>query len=804
MGLLARMLLGAADRLGRLGVGRLWLRRYLPPTRERLALDGLQGEVEVRFDGCGIPHIYARSADDLFFAQGYCHARDRLFQMELNRLAARGELAEAFGPRAVEVDRFVRRLGFRRAAERELQSAEPATAQLARRYADGVNAFVARHRLPFEFAILRDRPRPWDPVDSLAFARYMTFTLSFNWESELIRGRLIARLGVEGAGRLEPGHPRRDPRRAGGEPDTADTWRALFTSADPPSAASLEALFASLGPGGASNNWVVAPERSATGRAMLANDPHLRPRMPAHWYLMHLCGGSFDVMGATFPGLLGVLIGHNARIGWGITATMADTQDLYLERADPAAPGRFAGGAGWEEAGQVVEEIRVRGREQPVIERFFRTRHGPLLNGLAGIPADGPPLALRNAADDCSSPTDALLGLNQAGNWEEFRAALAGWQAPVLNFVYADVDGAIGYQMAGRVPIRSQGDGTLPLPGWTGEHEWRGWVPFDELPRVFRPPQSPSLPDGIFATANTEPLLPCHHLLTADWLDDHRQRRVYQLLRGKPVLSLEDMCRIQNDLLSLPAAAVVEHLKRVVPRDEAARRALELVLSWDGQLLPDSAAAAIYQVFRHEFVRHFHRALPAALREYVLGRGVHELLASVSVFHHKAGSYLLGYLAECSASPPGSGPLVEAFHAAIRWLETELGPDPAGWQWGRLHTIAFSHPIGLAAPLLDRLLRLSRGPIPLGGDADTVPQAGVDPWHPYTAALFTVSYRQVLDVGDWDQSLFALPTGQSGQPGSDHYDDLLEDWRTGRYRRLLFTRQAVEADTAEQIWLTPR
>jgi penicillin amidase len=774
--------------LGAVGLRRWLLRRSLPPRREILGVAGCRAPVDIRIDSSGVPHISAENATDLFLAQGYCHARDRLWQMELNRRIARGELAALFGPRAIATDRLLRRLGFRRAAENEAASLDGELRACLDAYAVGVNAYVAAHRLPVEFILLRTRPRPWTSIDSLAFARYMGWSMTVNGESELIRYNLCGVLGKEVADSLEPqtGHWRTDLKgnaalfgdRAGGSltPVEFEKGRAPFSS-----------------DGAASNAWAVSPARSTTGRSLLANDPHLRPRIPAAWYVAHLQGGGFDVAGVTLPGTVGVLAGHNAHVAWGITAGLVDCQDIYEERSDPAQPHRFAFGDGWDDAEVIWEEIAVRGRRLPVVEEVVRTRHGPLLNGCVELPPGSPPLALQCATDRQLTPLAAILQMNRASNVSSFHEALAGWTFPVLNFVIADSAGHIGYQLAGRVPVRAQGDGSAPAPGWSGSHEWTGWVAFNDLPHALDPGE------GWVATANSRPEVPSAAFLTRDWTDDHRQRRVVELLRSRPNHTPHDFEAMQGDVVSPAAQAMVRRLVM-----EGFAEALACLQGWDGQLDARSSAACVYQVFRLELLRSTYRNLPATARELVCGRGLLELLTFGSVFHQQSSSLLLRLLEDLlRQGDQGRSVIADALYRTTEWLTARLGPDPAAWQWGRLHRVAFGHVLGLASPGLDRLLRLNRGPFPIGGDLDTIAQSGVDPWHPYEAATFTVSYRQVIDVGNWDDMRFILPTGQSGHPGSKHYDDMVDDWLHGRYRTLPFTRAAINKDTVQTAQLNP-
>lgn len=709
----------------------------LPRRNESIELRGLAAPVTIIIDRSGVPHVEAESGPDAFFAHGYLHARDRLWQMELNRRLARGELAELFGPIALPTDRVLRRLGFRRDAERDLASISAEGRRVLEAYTAGVNAYVARHRRPIEFVLLRSRPRPWSAIDTLAFGRYMGWSQTENLPTEIVRRQLVGVLGADRASALEPGDP----------------------------AANVVAL---AGLAGASNNWVASPARSASGHALLANDPHLYPRIPPVWYVAHLrSGDGLNVIGATLPGVPGVLIGHNSRIAWGITAGMTDCEDL-VDQDDEAV------GA----AAVVREQIHVKGQGS-VTEEVRLTEAGPILNGALGVPIDGPAVAWRSVIREGAAPIDALLTLNRATDWAGFQRAMERWDFPCLNFVYADVDGNIGYRMAGRVPLRTDG-------------KWAGTVPFAEMPAAFNPDE------GIFVTANNRPAVPMRHALARDWIDDYRWTRIVQLLRSRPRHTLEDFQGMQQDLTSVAAQRVAARLARLAPGDGLPAAVMARLGRWDGSLDAASPEAAIYQVFRIELVRALYRELGDEPILRVLGRGPDPVLAPVTAFFFRGSSELLAQLDHADES------LVRAaLVVALRFLGDRLGPSMDRWRWGDLHRISFRHPLGLGVPVLDRLLRLSRGPYPIGGDADTVAQAGVDPWNPFTATSYSVSYRQVLDTGDWDRGVFILPTGQSGHPASRHYADMVSGWRTGEYRPLPFSPQAVRDQAEESIQLTP-
>ena len=717
---------------------RVLLAWTLPRGNESIELPGLAAPVTIVIDRSGVPHVEAQSAHDAFFAQGFLHARDRLWQMELNRRIARGELAELFGPIALPTDRFLRRLGFRRAAERDLAGVTAKGRDVLDAYAAGVNAYVARHRRPIEFALLRSRPRPWSAVDTLAFGRYMGWSQTENLPTEIVRRQLARLIGTDRASALEPGDP----------------------------AANVIAL-AGLA-GGASNNWVASPARSVSGHALLANDPHLYPRIPPVWYMAHLrSADGLNVIGATLPGLPGVVIGHNSRIAWGVTAGMADCEDLVDQD-----------GRAVEEAAVIQEEIKVKGKTS-VIEEVRVTTDGPILNGALGVPADGPAVALHSSLHEGKASIDALVALNRATDWAAFQEALEQWDFPCLNFVYADVDGNIGYRMAGRVPLRQDG-------------KWAGTVPFAEMPAAFNPDE------GIFVTANNRPTAPMRHELARDWIDDYRWTRIVQLLRLRPRHTVEDFQTMQQDLTSVAAQQVAARLARLAPGDGLAPEVMARLRGWDGSLDAASPEAAIYQVFRIELVRALYRELGEETILRVLGRGPDPVIAPVTAFFFRGSSELLARLDNADESVVRS-----ALLAALRFLRDRLGPDMDRWRWGDLHRISFRHPVGLGVPILDRLLQLSRGPYPIGGDADTVAQAGVDPWNPFSATAYSASYRQVFDTGDWDRGVFILPTGQSGHPASPHYADMVSAWRNGGYRPLPFSPHAVRDQAEETIQLTP-
>lgn len=806
IGRAAGVALGAAAGLAGAGALAL-LRRPLPRLAGMLALPGLAAPVEVIRDRWGVPHLYAGNNRDLFMAQGYVHAQERLWQMELQRRTGHGHLAEAFGPVALDSDRFLRTLGFSRIARREAELLTDETREALAAYVAGVNAFLDanRRRLPVEFAILRLAPRRWEIADVLVWGKVMALNLSENWTSEVLRARIVAAVGPERAALLDPTYPEDHPLTipAGARYTAEIGGRALEGSeATRPFAGGADA-------GRGSNAWVVGGARTASGKPLLANDPHLALQLPSLWYTIHLNGGDYAVAGASIPGAPGVVIGHNARIAWGVTNGMTDVQDLYLERFDPADPSgrRYEFRGRWEEAEIVREEIAVRaGRATATVTEEVRiTRHGPIVSGL--IPrrepspdgaGDDQPLALRWNALEPTRLTAAVLALNRARDWDEFRAALRDWVVPAQNFVYADVDGHIGYALGGDVPVRARGDGRLPVPGWTGEWEWTGIIPHDELPHALDPV------DGVVVTANNRIAGADYpHALHAEWFSGYRARRIRDLLDATPRHDAASFAHIQADRCSLPGLAFAALADRLPAETPVARAARAALAAWDGDLTPDSVAGLIYATLRRHTLRCAYAEVGGTL-DAVTGLGVFAATPA-SAYLTRALPAVLRRLRDRDDAwlPQGQtwdGVLRDAWGATLAELQGRYGEDVAAWRYGREHTLTLRHPLG-AAPALARLF--NRGPFPTGGDIDTVcmGHTAVSPlgFPSYTAPV----YRQVCDLADWDRSRAIHPTGQSGHPASRRYTDYFQAWLAVEDYPLLWSRPAVEAAAEHRLALVP-
>jgi len=804
----------------------LFLRRTLPPTRGTVHLSGLKGQVEVIRDRWGVPHIYADSAEDLFFAQGYVHAQDRLWQMELQRRAGSGRLSEVFGEDMLEVDRFFRVVGLNRAAEAEFEALEDEDRRVLESYAAGVNAFLASRpgQLSVEFSLVRAQPPRWQPVDALYLVKLMAWTLSGNWASELIRARLAGRLGADRAADLEPPFPAYNPPIMQGQGPPANLtappngWgsealrdalkmvEGLFQASPQPAG---HATTPHAGPAaGGSNQWVVSSQRTATGQPLLANDTHLQLSMPAGWYGIHLAGGGFDVTGVSFPGAPGVVVGHNEHCAWGLTTAFQDAQDLYIEKLNPENPHQYEYEGEWHDARVVREEIRVKGRDEPVIEEVVITRHGPIISGLVG---EETPLALRWVALEPSNLLRSVLGYNQASNWQEFRAALAHWSTPAHNFVYADVQGNIGFLQAGWLPMRANGFGLAPVPGWTDKYEWQGYLPLDELPQAYNPES------GWLATANhlvVDETYP--HYLSSDLENPGRARRVVDLITSKTSLTADDCARFQLDTYSAQARRFVPHLLELEPENDTERQALDCLRSWNFCLEPDSVAASLYQVCRLRALHIFFGDHLGVLFDAYLGLDTLTPVGGTTLYHGRSIVRLLDLLdgkgSDIWLSDPNSSSgaaqkrsrqllLHQALREGLGSLQAELGADMARWTWGRLNRVRFAHPVGDVKPLH---LLFNRGPYPMPGDQDTLLRASGPPRFPFEPVMVGDAVRFIADPGDWEQSRIVIPGGQSGHVASRHYADLIPLWREGRFQAMPFRRDQVERYAEGRLLLLPQ
>lgn len=799
------------------GTYSLLARRPVPQKNGTQYLDGVHDSIEIITDRYGVPHIYASNEDDLYFAQGYVHAQERLWQMELNRRIASGRLSEIFGSIALETDRFCRRLGLHRIAEEQAKELPDKDRRILEAYSSGINTFIRTNprQLPVEFTLLGIKPEPWKPAHTIQWGRLQGWSLSGNWETELIRARLIAKLGVERAVKLEAGYDPHHPLIIPPGVEYNGTNTDLLEQYE-----TIQQL-SGFGMLGGSNNWAVDGTMTGTGAAILCNDPHLGQTAPSIWYECHLVAGDIDVTGVSFPGSPGIIIGHNQHIAWGVTNAISDIEDLYIEKFNPDDPSQYEFKGQWEQAQVIQEEIKVRGWDTPAVEEVHITRHGPVITAMPkpssisplltnedSVTALQPPMALRWPAVEPFKLVSAVYNLNRATNWDQFRDALRDWDVPPQNFVYADRKGNIGYIMAGAIPIRARGQALLPSPGWTGEYEWAGFIPFDELPQTYNPEQH------FIVTANNRVVDDTYpYYITHEWLNGYRAQRICDLLTSKGKLTLSDMAVIQADQYSIPATEIVPYLLELKANTPLKRAAQEILQTWDYVLGPESIGATIYSTFLRKLIHMvFESRLgdDISLVESYLGVGT-DILAGLNGYANRSIPLLIRLLKErddnwFANSVVTNGPtswdtaLERAFDATIEDLREHLGSNILHWQYGLIHKMTFRHALGTVKALESSF---NRGPFPIGGDGDTVNMGNVSPTS-VEEVVAIPSYRQIVDLGNLRNSLSIHVPGQSGHPASKHYDDFIQLWREIQYHPQLFKREDIEAAAEGTLHLLPK
>lgn len=754
-------------------------RAVLAQTSGRIELAGLWKPVEVIRDTWGVPHIYAQTQDDLFFAQGFVAAQDRLWQMEIWRRTGEGKLAEILGPAAVERDKFARLMRYRGDMEAEWKSYAPDAKQIIESFVRGVNAFIdlSRDRLPIEFQLTGITPEYWTP--EVCLARMAGYVMTRNASSEVTRAQLVRLLGPGKTAELLETDPFKKLEVPEGLDLTGIDSRIL-------SAAGAASGAVSFGIEG-SNNWVVGGALTNTGKPILANDPHRSISLPSLRYLVHLVGPGWNVIGAGEPTLPGVAAGHNERVGFGFTIVGIDQQDLYVEETNPADPTQYRYKARWEKMKIEREVIVVKGNPAPVeveVELRF-TRHGPVIHEDKEL---NRAYALRWVGSEPGSAGYlASLSLNRARNWPEFLKALERWRVPSENLVYADVDGNIGWQAAGSAPIRRGWSGLLPVPGNNGRYDWNGWLPLSELPRAYNPARR------FIATANHK-IIPerYKHEINFEWSAPFRFQRIDEVLRKGGKFTIGDFERLQHDETSLPARELVPLLLRSLLFDSRTdmRDASELFREWDYSLGRDSAAAALYEMWLQKLQTNFAgQFVPAKAKGLI---GASSLLRTMLRVLKNPDARIFGANPRVKASLLMSGSLVEA----IRDLRGRFGGDMKKWRWGDLHVADFRHMLSTDDT---RRAVLDLKPVARGGDANTVNASG----GPRFSQRSGASFREILDFSDWDKSVAINVPGQSGQPESPHYGDLLPLWAEGRYFPLLFSREKIEKHAAARLLLEP-
>lgn len=731
----------------------------LPVTKGDLTVPELQSKVCVYRDGFHIPHIFAQNEHDLFFAQGYITAQDRLWQMDLWRRYAKGQLSEIFGPFTTKSDSMMRTIGINRIVERIEPGLSPTSRRVMQAYTDGINAFIRQNKkhLPVEFKMLNYQPASWKITDCLAVLRLVGWQMSVGWTIEPVMGALIDNLGLEKVQQLFSFHAEDATVFQFDEKKQASIFYCEFAERFNPSPFPK--------PDFSSNCWVVSGKRSATGKPILANDPHLAFLNPSFWYEIHLTGTGFNVAGFSIPGLPLVAVGTNEHVAWGVTNLLADDIDFYEEKLDTDNGSRYLSGSQYRTMETIKDKIGV--RDQPPIDFKIRTTyHGPIVSDILQHPMPDKAVSLRWIGQEISDECLSFYKLNLASDWKSFREALRYFKIPPQNFLYADRNGNIGYQAAGKIPIQNRAAHFIPKPGQNPENDWKGFISFDRLPSIKNPKE------GILASANDGKKFKYGRSEILNYTDlPFRIDRIEQLLSEKSELSVMDMKKIQGDIQSDYALNV---LKQVLPYlddfttgEPLVQRAAAMLSRWDGQLKAGSAEAMIFEQF---LLRLFENIFKDELTDSLYNSWLDlytipwaSLLREVSNPHSSWADNIT-----TSDKRETLKEIIRiSFENAVEQIKKDQGEDILNWSWGKVHTLLFEHPLG-QIPLMDKIFNI--GPFHMGGSAMTLNRMGFSLTKPYKITWGT-SGRIIIDLSDLNNTISVLPTGQSGQPMDGHYSD---------------------------------
>jgi penicillin G amidase len=814
--------------------------RSFPQIDGQIQLEGLDAPVDIYRDQMGVPNIYADTQHDLFFAQGYVHAQERFWQMDAWRHIGSGTLSEMFGKVQVDTDTFLRTLGWKQVAEQEWQSLDPEYQGLLQAYADGVNAYLKDHMdeaLSLEYAVLKllspdYKVEPWTPANTLQWGKMLAWDLRGNMDEEIERAILLKTLTPEQVNFLFPpyptDHPTIVPKIGMGTSAVPTTPKALVDIPDETLAtlanhvAVLDRVVGHTADGIGSNSWVVAGPRTSTGMPLLANDPHLAIQMPSIWYQIGLhCRTKsdqcpYEVTGFSMAGVPGIIIGHNDHIAWGFTNAYPDVMDLYIERENPENPNQYEVNGQWMDFETRKETINVGGGE--TVEITVRlTRHGPVLSDSYGVLKDqGDPkdkefvpfqdkagielpenyvIALKWTAFTPASSFLAFWKLDKAENFEQFRDAARDGRVPSQNLPYADVDGNIGYQMPGDIPIRKNGDGRLPVPGWTDDYEWTGYIPFEELPYTFNPAE------GFIAPVNNQiPPDDFPYFISTDWDYGFRAQRIVDLIQNAPgKIDIAYFEKMQGDNYE-PNAAILVPLILEAKIDSDLERARDLLKNWNYQASADSAPAALFEAFWRMLLKNtFRDDLP----ERYWPKNGSRWNEVVRNLVNEPNNFFWDDKATAEIVESRDDIIIKSFSEAVTDVQSMLGKDMSKWRWGQMHTSTFRNGTlgNSGVGLIDSLF--NRGPFPTSGG-----QAIVNATAWYSSDSYAVtnvpSMRMIVDLSNLSNSVTVHTTGESGHAYQKHYDDMISMWANIQYYPMLWDEQIITPDTEGHLVLRPK
>ncbi len=762
-----------------------------------LVVSGLHNTVKIYRDEFGVPHIFAEDEYDLFFAQGYVHAQDRLWQMDLTRRAGEGRLSEILGPSTIKFDKMLKTVGFKRIAQQLEQHLKPKSKEILRAYSDGINAFIRAHKgkYPIEFDMLKYEPEEWTPVHSLMISRLMAWELNISWHVDVTLGELVAKLGQKKASEVFPIYPENGPVIVAGimNQQQLASLRSFATVHN-----QFKEFFGTTGTHIGSNSWAVAPQKSVSGRAMIANDPHLGLSLPAKWYEIHLHGGSVNVAGVSLPGTPLAVIGHNNNVAWGLTNVMADDADFYFEKTDSLGGDTYLFKGEWKDIEIIHDTVWVKdSTEVPFTIR--KTLHGPAINEIYPLEniSSSNFITMKWTGFEMSDELYALYLINTARDWQSFLNGVKEFTVPGQNFVYADVKGNIGYHPGVRLPKRTGNNPTLPFIGWTGENEWQGFIPFEQLPSLFNPP------DGFIATANNKTTNNVNYHIANLWEPPSRIQRIREVLQSKQLFDVSDFKRLQNDQFSYFAKDVTPFIlsayKTIPPKEQNVQSAVNYFRNWNFVMTKDDVPTTIFEVFFNHLLKNIYRDEMGdeLFQQYIFLANM-PYRVTLSILNDTGSTWFDDVTT--SEIETRDDIIRKSLTETLNDLSEKFGPEMKEWRWGRLHTLTLKHPFG-KVEVLQSIFNI--GPMEVGGSGTTVNNGEYHFTAPYEMTLGP-SVRTIVDFSNINNAQSVIPSGQSGQPLHDHYSDQTPLWKNGEYHSLPIDEDEVIKITKNILYLMPQ
>jgi len=777
------------------------IRTAEPEYSGRVSVAGLQEEVMVQYDKYAVPHVTAQNEDDLYFATGYLAASERMWQMEMTRLAGQGRLAEILGPDALEFDKYLRTIGFNQLAQQLKKSISAQSYTIYENYAAGVNAYLNSHqeKLPLEYRLLGFKPEPWTVEHSLLYVRMMAWELNIAWHLDVVLGAIVDRVG-EAKGREV--FPRYDTTKPTIIPDNvgrfADALMPFLTTDR-----KYRNFRGIPGTHIGSNSWVVSGEKSVSGKPILANDPHLAFSQPSKWYEMHLRAPGMNVAGVMLAGLPGIVIGHNDSIAWGFTNVMADDADFFIETVNPDNPYLYMYKGQWSGMDRRKEIIKVRGAETESLTVRI-TRHGPIVSDIHPLGdqvGQEKVVAMRWTGYEMSDELLAMYQINNAGNWDEFSAGVSNFHSPGQNMIYADVQGNIGYRPAVKIPVRNRGTGNIPVPGDVDTYEWRGFRTPLDLPYLYNPEE------GFIATANNKTIDDDNYRYHISNLYEPPSRvvRIRELLNSKEEHTVGDFKQYQMDYVSPHARSMTSYFLRafenIEEEDEYLVKALDWLRNWDYSMDAESIPASIFNVAFLKLVENTYKDEMGDTLYHQFIRLANAPIRNLSWLVDRPNNLWWDNI-----STPGletrNTILRLSLTEAVQALHEQFGRSMVHWQWGNLHQATFPHFIGRESAFANTLFGLNIGPFEIGGSGTTINNGEYNFQNPYQNILGP-SMRHITDMADTDAAQSVIYSGQSGHPFSDHYDDQTALWKTGKFHPLPLSKDAVANVAVDTLYLMP-